>query len=457
MLPISKVARLPEDLRLNPFNVYIIKPVDEGKEFEAHIKEIWDSLSFLPAVFNLRFLDYDTLLENFEDHDYLVRLFKKSNIFAGVLGPRTTHVRIEIGDIEINLKEKSETEIELFLFLLQLCKSNLEVLQNIRIEFEYHKLHPDVERKLEYLTEIEKNFIEIENYLKDKLKGQYLYRVIPRLREISIYGTSRDRLRYLSMPIINHIKESDGDLSDLERKAISIGIDVPEDSPKVDPEVKILIREDIHRSRFPGIVIQKDGQEVVAPCGFSEGLFLYTCVLLYKIEDREFKKKDFEKFIFNLYDFKEGDHIKVHEMPQPLKEAYQWYEAVYDALFKRVETSFRYEEVSYRGGTDFEEWCVELLNKITVTGKTKKFSSDRDSLRQGIYRVRKSLRTALEDSSLSDVYSKVDLDTKIGEKGKSYKLYIEKENIFFPDNERWRKVVEDKSHLIDTSYKEIGE
>ena len=64
MFPISHIARLPEDIRLNPFDVYIIVPLLMAKEYEAHIKEIWESLSFLPAVFNLWFLDQTSLLEN---------------------------------------------------------------------------------------------------------------------------------------------------------------------------------------------------------------------------------------------------------------------------------------------------------------------------------------------------------------------------------------------------------
>ena len=148
MLPISQIARLPEDIRLNPFDVYIIVPFLTAKEYEAHIKEIWGSLSFLPAVFNLWFLDKTQLLENFEEEAYLTKLFSESNIFAGVIGPRTSHVQIEIGNIKINLKEKSETEIELFLFFLQLCKSNMEVLQNMRMEFEYYNNHPDSAKKL---------------------------------------------------------------------------------------------------------------------------------------------------------------------------------------------------------------------------------------------------------------------------------------------------------------------
>ena len=105
-------------------------------------------IAFLPAVFNLWFLDKTSLLENFEEEAYLTKLFSESNIFAGVIGPRTSHVRIEIGNIKINLKEKSETEIELFLFFLQLCKSNMEVLQNMRMEFEYYNNHPDSAKKL---------------------------------------------------------------------------------------------------------------------------------------------------------------------------------------------------------------------------------------------------------------------------------------------------------------------
>ena len=41
MFPISHIARLPEDIRLNPFDVYIIVPFLTAKEYEAHIKEIW--------------------------------------------------------------------------------------------------------------------------------------------------------------------------------------------------------------------------------------------------------------------------------------------------------------------------------------------------------------------------------------------------------------------------------
>ena len=75
MFPISQIARLPEDIRLNPFDVYIIVQFLTAKEYEAHIKEIWKSLSFLPAVFNLWFLDQTLLLDNFEEEESFTSLY----------------------------------------------------------------------------------------------------------------------------------------------------------------------------------------------------------------------------------------------------------------------------------------------------------------------------------------------------------------------------------------------
>ena len=370
MFPISQIIRLPEDIRLNPFDVYIIVPFLTAQEYEAHIKEIWESLSFLPAVFNLWFLDKTSLLENFEEEAHLTKLFSESNIFAGVIGPRTSHVRIEIGNININLKEKSETEIELFLFFLQLCKSNMEVLQNMRMEFEYYYNHPDSAKKIEYLNAIENNFKEIENYLKDKLKGEYLYRVQSRMRRIPVYGGSRDRLQFLSIPLIDHIKEIDGDLSDIEVKATSIGIDVPPRSQKIDPDVKILIREEIRRSNFPGIVIQKGNKEVVVPCGFTEGLFIYTCTLLYKIDNKEYSKKGFMDFLNKIYDYKRNNKILIGEMPDNLKKEYQWYEDLFNALFQKKEKDNERVTTYYKGNFSFEEWCLSLLDKLINVSST---------------------------------------------------------------------------------------
>ena len=455
MFPISQIARLPEDIRLNPFDVYIIVPFLTAKEYEAQIKEIWESLSFLPAVFNLWFLDQTSLLENFEEEEYLTKLFSESNIFAGVIGPRTSHVRIEIGNIKINLKEKSETEIELFLFFLQLCKSNMEVLQNMRMEFEYYNNHPDSAKKIEYLNAIENNFKEIENYLKDKLKGEYLYRIQSRMRRIPVFGGSRDRLQFLSIPLIDHIKEIDGDLSDIEIKATSLGLDIPPRSQKIDPEIKILIKEEVGRSKFPGLVIQKGGKEVVVPCGFTEGIFIYTCTLLFKIEDKEYRKKDFMDFLNRVYDYKGQDKILIEEMSGNLKKEYLWYEDVFNALFQEREADGK-RFASYKGNLSFENWILVLIRNLVKSQNGRRFT-DSDPFRQGIYRVRKNLNNSLKMHDLSSIFSKVNLDSNIRDKGKPYKLYIDKDNIFFPNNEKWGKVVSNKSHLRDTSSQNVKE
>lgn len=450
MLPISKIARLREDIRLNPFDVYIIEPFSASKQYETHIKEIWGSLSFLPAIFNLRFIDQDSILENFEGDRYLVNLFSRSNIFAGVIGPRTSYVRIEIANIRINLNDKSETEIELFLFFLQLCKSNLEVLQHIRMDFEFNHSYPEIERKLQYLSEIENNFIEIENYLKEKLKGKYLYRV--QSRNTPLYHSSKDRLRFLSKPIIDYLKESDGDLSNIELKASSIGIDVPASIRSIDPEIKIIIKEDIEIGRFPSLVIQKGDYEVEVPCGFKEGIFIYTCTLLYKIENKEYRKKDFMDFLNKIYEYKSHNKILKNEMPESLKKEYQWYEDIFHALFLKKEIDRDREAIYYRGNQSFEEWCSSLLDKMVKTSvgysETKIFPSGNDPVTQGLSRIRTNFRRFIKNEN---IYSKIDLDTNIREKGKPYKLYIEKENIFFPDSEKWRKIVKTNSHLRNTS------
>ena len=455
MLPISKIALLPEDIRLNPFDVYIIIDYLTAKAIEEQVKEIWDSLSFLPAVFNIRFVDRENLLENFEEEKKFVKLFSESNIFASVIGPRTTHIRIEIANIEINLNDRSETEIELFLFFLQLCKSNMEVLQNMRMELEYFDGHPDSGKKIEYLTAIENNFKEIEHYLKEKLKGEYLYRIQPRKRNTPIYGSSRDRLRFLSIPVIDHIKETEGDLSDIEIKASSLGIDVPPYEPKIDSEIKILIKEEVGRSKFPGLVIQKGGKEVVVPCGFTEGIFIYTCTLLFKIEDKEYRKKDFMDFLDRVYDYKGQDKILIEEMPGNLKKEYLWYEDVFNALFQEREADGK-RFASYKGNLSFENWILALIRNLVKSQNGRRFT-DRDPFRQGIYRVRKNLNNSLKRHNLSSIFSKVNLDSNIRDKGKPYKLYIDKDNIFFPDNEKWGKVVSNKSHFKDTSSQKVKE
>ena len=299
--------------------------------------------------------------------------------------------------------------------------------------------------------------------MKDKLKGEYLYRVQSRRRSIPIYGGSQDRLRFLSIPLINHIKGKDGDLSDFEIKATSLGIDVPPRSQKIDPDMKILIRENIEESKFPGIVIQKGNKEVVVPCGFTEGLFIYTCTLLFKIENKEFKKIDFMSFLCDIYKYKNVNRINIGSMPESLKEQYSWYENVFNALYQKNETVDNLIAYDYKGNLSFEEWCITLLKKTVKSDRTyknindRRFPSDSDPIRQGIYRIRKNLNKSLKSPEFEGLVSKIDLGSNIKDKGKPYKLYIDKDNIFFPNTEKWDKVVKDKSHLKDTSSHKISE
>ena len=164
-------------------------------------------------------------------------------------------------------------------------------------------------------------------------------------------------------------------------------------------------------------------------------------------------------FLNKIYDYKRNNKILIGEMPDNLKKEYQWYEDLFNALFQKKENDNERVTTYYKGNFSFEEWCLSLPDKLikSSVGSSKIFRSGIDPVRQGISRIRKNLRDSLKKNDLSSISSKVDLDSNIRDKGKPYKLYIDKDNIFFPDNEKWDKVVKIKSHLKDTSSQKIKE
>lgn len=449
MTPVSVLEKFPfyqPQSNLNPFDIYIILPVDDLEEerIRGIFLNMWEKLTFLPAIFKINFLKENNISD---DDPKLLKIIGKSNIFARVLGPEEPF-RIELGNFEFNNKNEEEIELETYLFILQLCQSDLSMVRNYisTLLFKQENVS-DNNKKIDYLKKIEDIFVRIQDYLKSKLKIEYLSR-LRKEGENDLVINSHERLQYINLPIIGELAEK-GNLGKIENLAKAVGLDVPVNDKTIDPDIIIKIKEEVDESIFPGLEISKKSKSAIAKTGYREGIFLYTCTLLYKIEGREFRKKDFVNFLIELTCFKEKEEFRYKEMPLSLKEKFNWYKSVYNALFKRSRNSFKHEETYYKGRMSFEEWCFELLNKIEKKGNSFRFRSDRDSLKLGISRVRANIRNSLKKKGLNDISSKVDLDATIGVKDKPYKLYIKEENIKFPRNARWKKLVNDESHLYD--------
>lgn len=450
MTPISKIEKIPfyqPQAYLNPFDIYIILPLDKIEEKRIHeiLLNMWDRLTFLPAIFKIKFLKEDNISD---DDPRLINIIGQSNIFARVLGMEATPFRVELGKIEFNNKNKEEIELEIYLFILQLCQSDLSMIRNyLDIISSVDVNRSDNNKKTEFLKRIENVFIQIQDYLKNKLKIEYLCRLRPD-GEKKLTIMSHERLQFIYIPLINELSEK-GNLDKIEELATLVGFDVSINDTTIDPDIIIKIKEDIDESIYPGLEIIKKKKSAIAKTGFREGIFLYTCTLLYKIEEKEFRKKDFVNFLIEIVEFREKEEINIKAMPIILKEKYMWYESVYNALFKRSKSSYKYEEIYYRGRLSFEEWCIELIKKLEKKGNTFKFPYGLDPLRQGISRVRANIRASLKNSDLKDIANKVDLDASLGVKDKYYKLYIKEENIKFPNNERWRKLVKNDIYLYE--------
>ena len=198
MIPVSKAHRLPQGININPFDIYILVPEaihnifteNQENNIENNLMEIWNGLSFLPAVFKLRFIEKYKFLKGFEDDLPLYRIFKDCNIFASVIGSRSYYVKLETGNVVLD-DDIENVQIELFLFILQLCKADIELIQDFRMQVEYNSKIENITTVLKYLNEIERNFLQIENYLKEKLKGEYLYRIQSR-KKFPYYRSSLD-------------------------------------------------------------------------------------------------------------------------------------------------------------------------------------------------------------------------------------------------------------------------
>ena len=448
MEPISKIEMISFNTgtNLNPFDIYIILPDEDEKELEAKkiILDIWDKLTFLPAIFNLILLRENNISDG-EEKVLHISQKKNYNIFARVLGISDSPCCLEFGNINTYTDNQDELLVELLLFILQLCQTDLSKISDFK---RFTTFRQDVlkngEEKLIYLEKIEKNFLQIQDYLKTKLKNKFLNRIQDH-NKATFY--SQESLRFVSLPLLNNFKTSHKEIIDLNELIRKIGIKAPIRNTEIDPEIEIEIKEEVDHSIFPGIIIKKGGNEATVTAGFREGIFLYTCALLYHMENKEFRKKDFEYFLIDLFKFQEGEFLRVKDMSSSLRQNYNWYEDVYDALFKREEIINHYVETYYKGRLSFEEWIIELLNKLEKVGNSMRFPSNADPLRQGISRVRRKIRDVLKEKSLEEISIKVDLDSTLGVKDKPYKLYVDKDNLIFPNNERWDKIVKDKKHL----------
>ena len=444
MIPIAQAKLLPDGININPYDIYILLPKDEIEEKSCIVNSIWSKHTYLNKIFKIKFLYRESLL-NGEYDAYYNRIFENHNVFARVLMPKGTHIKIEVSFISVRKDYIKETEEDLLVFIYQLCKSDTDEIRQMLIDTEFFvKKEDEKNERLRFLHLLYDFFDEIKLYLKETLEGKERYRI--RKNSYKHSNASRDsegKPSYLNIDLDemqNKIQEAINNQYDIWLLAESLGFSVPDKSGK--SKAIIELTNENNRMRYPSIIIKNGGKRAQTSRSYKEGIFIYTCTLLNHLKDQPFNKKDFYKFLKDIWSFrdKENEVFLDQLMPNNLREQFDWYFKIFRVLnYWQPEYKFRDKLIKNK----FYQWLIKLGDDVI---RNERGDFRKDSIDQGVVNIKNSIKNSLSEEKLDYINEDVNLISDKIERRSSYKVKADKYNIIFPDHEIWEELA-GKSHL----------
>lgn len=467
MMPLYKAQSLTGDMLLSPFEIFIYLPEKELSVLEERLKKTWEELDIVSSVFNLKFISAENLIDG---DPYLERVFKKSNIFARILMPRTgDKIGIEIGWINLYSMQEAWLKGDLLRFVYQLCEKGLEQVEQVMIDTQFFVPESwEQNERLDYLAELENRLIEIKKniiwqdgaqlrmFLADK--HRYQIKVNPDYLADD-FEANKQKLGNRNFDSIS-----------IQELAALVGFDVPNfengtaDNPAslfYEPSVSITVKQLIPGAAFPGLRIGIGTQYVNVPTRSREGIFAYVCTLIQYINGRSFGKEDINKFLkelkkhstykvlsqedpedpFELLEKTNGKSnrektnkvrnfdrgvILFDKMPPLLSRVYFWFKKIYDALFRIGRSLDHAGGRRYHGNMNFEQWCIHVL-----------YDDIKEPFRQAISNERSDIRTKLTEQGYGAIVNQVGLLNR----DKKFYINVDPNNIHFPKDELWEEAL----------------
>ena len=452
MIPISFAKKLPEGLNISPFDIYIIVSEDEIEKASSIINKIWDIHPVIKEFFKVKYITLEDLC--LEDNDfYFYRVFEKTNIFARVMMPPREYIKLEICNYKIKYNDPKDIETVILTFLIQLCTTDLDEIDQVLLDTEFFGKHEDFKiERIELIVKVKHAFHDLVNYLRQCLLNSRRYF----LRHPQFFSNryeikKNDRPEYLNENFkekLQILREVNGEMDNIRTLSSAVGIDIPEFIK--DPSITIEICEDSDGKNYPGLLINRNDKSARTRKGYKEGIFIYACTMLNYIEDKEFSKQDFYKFLNEIEPYKNLKKEEYDEnVPKNILKVYNRYKKIYEALFLRKLNKNDISKIKILGGQTFNFWCKELLQKKKIRQK--------DPFYQGIANIRAEIKDSLKENGLGYIFYKVNLNPEGTRRGKPYKIYVNKENIFFPDNDRWRELVDESNIKIRKDFENLNE
>lgn len=444
MIPIAQAKSLPDGININPYDIYILLPQEEIDEKSVILNSIWEKHTFLNEIFKIKFISRESLLIG-DDEKYYKKIFESSNIFARILMPKGTHIKIETSLIYIGENYINKTEEDLLIFIYQLCESNANEIKQMLIDTEFF-LENSCEKneRLHFLALLDNNFKRLKDYLKYVLKGNERYRLRKnRYRPSKSGRDSEGKPSYLNNDINEFLQRIHNEIynsEDIWILAESLGFSVPAKSK--DSETIIELTTENERMRYPAIKITKDNKIAKTSRSYKEGIFIYACTLLHHLKDKPFDKLDFYKFLKEIWPFKdkENEIFLDNSMPDPLRQQYDWYFKVYRVL-NYWKPQFTYRDIIIK--KNFYNWLIKLGDDVI---RNERGDYRKDAIDQGVANIRTSILSSLSEKKLDYLNENVNLTCKKIERRSSYRINAKKENLIFPDHKIWEELA-GKSHL----------
>lgn len=449
MMPFSKAEKLPGGILISPFDIYIMIPKDSLESVKSKI----DSMSFenhiISSLFKIKYVNQEDIVDN--DDPYYEKVFKNNNIFSRILMTReraVDSIALKIGWIDFYTSDIDSIRKYLLSFIANVCKADMEQINQAILDTEVFET--DIKSKtirIRYLEEIYRSFEDIIDWFDKNEKIS----LIPYRQAVKSSVSSHQGVEFIHNNIYEAFKRLNnlnGDILPIHEKTSIVGFDVPDESVYHDPEIIVEVVEQAPGSNFPGLIITSHGHQIVMNEARTEGIFLYVCCLIRHYHGLSFSKRELVRFFqrlknyteriesFDDEDLKENNllyEFKESDMPTDLKREFEWYKTVYQALFYR-KINRRMHGIAYRyiSGKDFYTWCERVM-----------YSPGREPFDMAASAVRKSIQRALARERMLPVYNQVSLLSLGPYREKNYYLDVKPENMKFPNNERWKKLLTD--------------
>ena len=416
MIPASFAKILPFGQDLDPFIIYFVLPKNEYKKNRGWLIRLNKDKDITSGLFRIKVYPKELLTAS-KEGDYVFSLLHYSNVMGKVLNPDDDRVRVEHQFIDLCNGNDEHFRKELQLFILQLCRSDLDKIRELRFfppRFSHRRhdnfYNDDSNKIIEAIFQGLVDFYTEKIELRDNQRLRpYRYKELLRRRD-ETYNRPRNNFNsnFLSFQVsssflgyeaeqekadmlegIEISKNEDGTLNinpeDFKILLIKGGYIVKSNEDDKDPWTKpelltINVNEGNNSNqaeRYPHLEIIMGDVIHNIRLKSKEGTLLYMATLLKQKYGFPLKREEIISIFKNIpkkYS-KEINRDNIEEYIEDVNlPAYEWIKEIYKFIF---------------GESSFNQWCYQLYTN--TGGCSRPFQT-------GLYQLKEHIRLSMNNS-----------------------------------------------------------